>query len=584
MSAEKVPTNEPLKQIGRYSLFEAIASGGMATVHLGRLQGDAGFARTVAIKRLRTARAHDKKHVTMFVDEARLAGRVQHPNVVATLDVVVSGKEIFLVLEYVHGESLKALSAAWGKTRPIEPRIASTIAYGALQGLHAAHEAKSERGEPLGLVHRDVSPQNILLGKDGIPRVVDFGVAKAAGRLQFTQTGQLKGKPRYMAPEQLKSDRSISVDRRTDVWGLAIVLGEMLTGRRLFQGNSDIDVYERVTQMPIPAPHEKAEVPLELSAVVMKGLERDQNRRFPTARAFAQAIEAVNPRGLMSQDALGEWVEGLVGDSLAKREARIRQMETATNPTAVSAEHLWTDTEVDALRGDVLTPPNIEQLGDDESYEHSSSGERVTTRRDMLQDSLVTTRKLANEDEPVTNPPPAVESAEEPLFPADAVATKLYQKSAMQAAAAKYALGLQDEDRASTEHAPASAPEPLSDASPASPSSDASPASGPSSSNSGASAEPLFTTEDDEKTIPLSMSKLAGLHVGGKPLFPEEESSTVPMNMANLMPEKRPLPPPVSEAAASASTATKLQTKTSTTAVYIAIAAFVLTLLWLLLR
>src|ERR1041385_2717351 len=190
--------------IGRYALFGEIASGGMATVHFGRLVGPVGFSRTVAIKRLHPQYAKDPEFVSMFLDEARLAARIQHPNVVTTLDVVALPNEVFLVMEYVQGESLSRLVKNTTKAGERMPwgHIVSVMA-GMLHGLHAAHEAKSERREPLNIVHRDVSPQNVLVGTDGVARVLDFGVAKAAMRVGSTRDNQMKGKLSYMSPEQL---------------------------------------------------------------------------------------------------------------------------------------------------------------------------------------------------------------------------------------------------------------------------------------------------------------------------------------------------------------------------------------------
>src|SRR5262245_60206940 len=179
--------NAGYRIIGRYALHDAIASGGMATVHLGKLLGAVGFARTVAIKRLHAQFAKDPDFVAMFLDEARIAGRIRHPNVVPILDFVQDDGELLLVMEYVHGESLARLARSWrtstGQGVPVP--IALSIMSAALYGLHAAHEATDERGAPLDIVHRDVSPQNILVSHDGVARVVDFGVAKAAGRMQM---------------------------------------------------------------------------------------------------------------------------------------------------------------------------------------------------------------------------------------------------------------------------------------------------------------------------------------------------------------------------------------------------------------
>src|SRR5215472_12533797 len=209
--------------IGRYALYDELAAGGMATVHFGRLLGHAGFSRTVAIKKLYPQYAKDPEFVSMFLDEARLAARVRHPNVVTTLDVVSTAGELLLVLEYVHGESLSRLLRATAEAGALVPwRIAAAIVSGVLHGLHAAHEAKSERGEPLDLVHRDVSPQNVTVGVDGVARVLDFGIAKAVGRLTHTRGGLVKGKYSYMAPEQVQG----IVTRRSDVFSAAILLWE----------------------------------------------------------------------------------------------------------------------------------------------------------------------------------------------------------------------------------------------------------------------------------------------------------------------------------------------------------------------
>jgi len=226
----------PARIVGRYAVYGEIAAGGMATVHYGRLLGQVGFSRTVAVKRLHPQFAKDPDFVAMLLDEARLAGRISHPNVASVLDVVAEDGELCLVMDYLQGESLARLNAA-ARARGvvIPPRIACAILCGVLRGLHAAHEACSEQGEPLGIVHRDCSPQNVLVDLDGAVHVIDFGVAKALGRRSHTREGQLKGKLAYMAPEQLGGQ----VSRQTDVFAAATVLWETLTGESLFMGDND---------------------------------------------------------------------------------------------------------------------------------------------------------------------------------------------------------------------------------------------------------------------------------------------------------------------------------------------------------
>lgn len=323
-------TSKP-RSLGRYVLFEEIASGGMATVHLGRLLGAGGFARTVAIKRLRPAMARDPEFVAMLIDEARVASRVRHPNVAATVDAFDHEGELFLVMDYVHGESLRGLMRTDLRTRRrISPSIAAGVICGALHGLHAAHEATSETGEPLCIVHRDVSPQNILVGLDGVPRVVDFGIARAAVRLQNTRDGQLKGKVTYMSPEQLMP-RGPKPDRRTDIFTAGIVLWEALTGKRLFGGDTELDVMDSVLTQSIEAPSRVAkDISSSLDRVVLKALSREMKHRFENARDFAFAIEEAMPGGLASQYRIGAWVERRAGAKLSILDDDIARAERAT--------------------------------------------------------------------------------------------------------------------------------------------------------------------------------------------------------------------------------------------------------------
>ncbi len=323
----------PLRIVGRYALYHEIAAGGMATVHIGRMLGPVGFARTVAIKRLHPQFAKDPEFVSMFLDEARLAARVQHPNVVATIDVVATDGELFLIMDYVRGESLSKLIRIMRKRgEVVPPRIAAAIMCGFLHGLHAAHEAKNERGEPLNLVHRDVSPQNVLVGSDGTARVLDFGIAKAQGRIQVTRDGQIKGKLAYMPPEQL-SGRELS--RAVDVYASAVVMWETLTAERLFKGESEGETLAKILRDPVLPPSAIVpSVPKSFDAVLLKALSREASRRHATAKELALEIERCV--GVASPTEVGDWVDATAGDAITAREEQIAAIESNSAGLRVS--------------------------------------------------------------------------------------------------------------------------------------------------------------------------------------------------------------------------------------------------------
>ena len=307
-----------------YVLFDEIASGGMASVHFGRLSGPVGFSRVVAIKRLHKHLAREEDFVTMFLDEARLAARIRHTNVIPTIDVV-AGDEIFIVMEYIQGESLSRLvraEKARGRMIPLQYALATMA--GALHGLHAAHDATDERGAPLNIVHRDVSPQNVLVGLDGVPRVFDFGVAKAAGRLQNTRDGSLKGKIAYMSPEQL-AGREVS--RRSDVYSAGVMMWELLAGRRLFDGDNEATIIPKIMAAQIQAPSTvNPSIPKALDEITMTALQFDPARRYASAKIMAQELERNG--GLVSGSELGDWVRELAHEAIEKRARRIHDIES----------------------------------------------------------------------------------------------------------------------------------------------------------------------------------------------------------------------------------------------------------------
>jgi serine/threonine protein kinase len=328
------------RTIGRYALHGEIAAGGMATVHLGQLTGPGGVAKTVAIKRLHPQLAKDGELVKMFLDEARVAARIHHPNVVSLLDFFALEEELFLVMEYVPGEALSKLIGTQGGSRePVAPPIVAAVMSGAMRGLHAAHVATTPQGVSLEIVHRDVSPQNILVGVDGIPRIVDFGVAKAVGRLQTTREGQLMGKLSYMAPEQLRSE---PIDARTDVYAAGVVLWEMLTGKRLFPGDNEGVVLTKILLNEKRPP--SAFVPgldPAWDEVTMKAIDADPSRRFDSAEAMADAIQSVVDVG--SPRVVREWVLAVARDAVDARDRAVAEMDREVPPAPPADDPPSTD-------------------------------------------------------------------------------------------------------------------------------------------------------------------------------------------------------------------------------------------------
>ena len=272
-------------RVGRYLLHDPIAQGGMATIHLARLTGDQGFHRIVAAKRLRPEYAHDAEFVTMFLDEARVASKIHHANVVPVLDVISAGGEVILVQEYVHGVALdKLCQLARTQAQPVPVAIAVAIAAQVLAGLGAAHTTTDELGAPLGIVHRDVSPHNIMIASDGTARLLDFGIAKASVAAHVTRENSFKGKIAYSAPEQLQG----SAGQPSDLFALAVVVWELLAGQRMHQGASgEREIVARIMTGTLPRlaaavaqaePARRAAV-LALAPVIERGLAVDPEDR-----------------------------------------------------------------------------------------------------------------------------------------------------------------------------------------------------------------------------------------------------------------------------------------------------------------
>jgi serine/threonine protein kinase len=318
---------EPL---GRYLVYDRIGRGGTASVHIARLVGLGGFSRVVALKKLHDYVAREPKFVAMLLDEARLMSHLRHPNVVPILDTVEDGASIALVMEYVAGASLSEIMVALaerGESFPL--RIAVALVVNVLHGLHAAHEVADASGRRMGIVHRDATPHNVLIGSDGVARILDFGVAQARSRLQVTQTGEMKGKIAYMSPEQVSGG---ALDQRSDVFTIGIVLWELLTHTRLFFMGSDPASVQAVLSKPVVPPLERGVAPEAeaLNEIVLRALERDVSRRLRSCDELAVMLE--DAVSLPKPREVAAWLKEVAGDRLREREALVRQIESLELP------------------------------------------------------------------------------------------------------------------------------------------------------------------------------------------------------------------------------------------------------------
>ena len=314
-----------ISRLGDFEILHALKSGGMGDVLLARRRGPGGFEQIVAVKTIRPELTASEAVRTMFLDEARLLARLTHPAIATVHDFGDEGGTLYLALEYVRGSSFRGL----GAKRP-PPAIAARAIAEACRGLHAAHELRDHAGAPLGVVHRDISPENLMLGYDGQVKVLDFGIALVKGRMTVTEHGTIKGKPPYMSPEQVRNQ---PLDRRSDVWSVALILHELLTGKPVFDGDSIYAVARAVMEAPIPPPSSLAgPLPPGLDAAVMNALVRDPAGRTPTAAAFADELERI--AALSASESLATWTERTFA---MEREAHRGWLATLlTGPTGAS--------------------------------------------------------------------------------------------------------------------------------------------------------------------------------------------------------------------------------------------------------
>ena len=315
----------------KYEVVRRLALGGMGEVFLARQTGVAGFDRLVILKSLLPELAEQEGFVDQFLDEARVAATLNHPNIVAIYEVGLWNGVYFIAMEYIHGEDLSRLSHAAsrvGETVPIQ--VAARIVHDASLGLYHAHSATDLSGNPMQIVHRDISPQNIMVRSDGVTKVVDFGIAKAANRSTRTATGLLKGKLHYMPPEQANNQ---AMDGRADQWALGVILWELTCGKRLFKGENDLETLRHVLESPIPAPSSIVPgYPVQLESVVMRILQRDPNLRYPDCNAVARELKKYldTCSREIGENTVAEYVKSRMGQELEERTSNLTP-STGTN-------------------------------------------------------------------------------------------------------------------------------------------------------------------------------------------------------------------------------------------------------------
>ncbi|WP_249348004.1 serine/threonine protein kinase, partial [Corallococcus exiguus] len=353
-------------QLGKYQLVRKLASGGMAEVFLAKAAGPRGFEKTLVLKRILPHLAEDEAFVEMFLGEAQLAARLDHPNVVQIFDFGEVDGSYFLAMEYIDGPTLRRLVKRSAELKqPLPAGLCAKMVAAAAEGLAFAHELSDpETGSPLGLVHRDISPENVLVSRQGAVKVVDFGIAKVAGQSHRTATGVVKGKIAYMPPEQLQAK---AMDGRVDVYALGIVLYELLTGRRPFDATTDVSMMQAILFEPfVPAVQRRPDLPEAMQRILERALAKDREQRYPDCRAFQSDLERFvlslgEPVGAYQIARLvAQVMEGVEATPLAPTPAKGRETapaarapEAATTPMPGRVGTAW---EPLSSRGSMAAP------------------------------------------------------------------------------------------------------------------------------------------------------------------------------------------------------------------------------------
>ncbi len=315
--AASTPALKP-ERFGRYVLLDRIGAGGMAEVYRAVMPGAQGFRQTFVVKRILAERSRATDFVDMFVQEARIGSLLSHPNIVQVFDFGNVGGDYFLAMEYLRGRDVQALMRQLRRHNLLCPvPVAAFIAHEVAVCLGYAHDLVGADGKRLNIVHRDVSPSNIMCLRTGGVKLLDFGIAKAAGEnTENTEQGLFKGKLAYVAPERIKNE---AIDGGVDIFGLGVVLWEMLAGKRLFRGKSELETLNNVLEKPVPPPSSvRPDVPASLDAVVMKALARNRNVRYPTGQAMAEDLEAVMHLTGSNSRMLADLLREAFGSDLSK--------------------------------------------------------------------------------------------------------------------------------------------------------------------------------------------------------------------------------------------------------------------------
>lgn len=347
-------------KVGRYPIVGLLATGGMAEIMLGKVFGPSGFERPVVIKRVLSHLARQQRFVDMFLDEARIVAGIHHPNVVHVQELGREEDDLFLVMEYLDGESAGVLLRRLRKLRKRLPYgLAAHIVAEACAGLHAAHELTGRSGQPLGLVHRDLSPQNLFVTYSGQVKLIDFGVAHAADRLARTETGEVKGKFAYMSPEQALAR---PLDRRSDLFSLGIVLFELSTGRRLFSRPNELLTMQAICQDPLPHPSSvRRDYPPDLEALLMKALARRREDRFATAAEMRRALFRVMNELKIDEsptDALATVMGALFADRMAEKAEMLRRVRDGAEVEQVPSAEVDLDVDLPGASGGDRSQPS----------------------------------------------------------------------------------------------------------------------------------------------------------------------------------------------------------------------------------